>query len=160
MKLNIFDKINFLDNDSGNKFRLVCDKLEDLEVRCRYFRNKWFNFALNNNLKKLTLSVCAGGPSNDFLLKIISHWPNLIELTIAPVDKLSANDVVQFLSTCKHLQRLNISQVSTHHTNININIKLKELEAKFQEELEWKLVPVITECCYFELSIIRKSFVP
>lgn len=153
MVLDIYDNefmfFEIFDRDSKNKFRIAFDKLEDLEVRCYYLLDKWFDFARKNNLKKLSLFTQYDGPSIDCLMKIASNWPNLVELTIQ-VDSLSADDIVQFLNACKHLQRINISDVSRGGGE-----KIQELKSKLQQE--FKLVSMVTKCYYddFEHSIIR-----
>lgn len=155
--LDIYDKNDFFcdvfDINSTNKFLLVCDKLVDLEVRCYYLEDKYIDFARKNNLTKLTLHVQYDGPSIKFLKKIASYWPKLSEITIQ-LDSVNADEVIQFISACKHLQRLNISDESENGT-----AKFSELTSKLSNE--WKLVPMITKGPYFDFehSIIRKSYV-
>lgn len=152
MVLNIYDKFaqqfDLFVRDSSNGFRFVCDKLEDLEVRCFHSRNQWLDFAGKNDLKKLLFLTRSDGPNKEFLKKITSNWPNLTELTIQ-VDQLSADDVVQFLNACKCLQRLNISDDSN---------ELAEKRIELDNKLPNEWISIKKCCCYdFQRSIIRKS---
>ncbi len=149
--MDIKDDDSENERDSNKKFHVAFKRLESLEVRCHYLRNKWFNFARRNNLKKLTLFSRYDGPSINFLMKVASNWPDLLEVTVQ-VDRLSVDDVVKFINACKNLKRLNISDVS-----IDLNRKFNDVDWKLRNE--WELVPMITKChsYYFEHSIIRKS---
>lgn len=144
-------KIDLFERDSSKKHRLACPKLEQLEVRCYYLEEKFLNFARRNDLKKLTMFSQYDGPSIEFLMEYSSHWPNLTEVTIQ-VDSLSADEIIEFVESCVHLQRLNISDVQK-----DITPKIEELNTKLSQE--WKAVPMITKCYFydFEHSIIRKS---
>ncbi|XP_037043426.1 uncharacterized protein LOC119079540 [Bradysia coprophila] len=159
LTLDIYDKgfmvmNDLFERDSSKKHRLVCPKLEQLEVRCYHLYEKYFDFARGNNLKKLTMFSQYDGPSIEFLTEYASHWPNLTEVTIQ-VDSLSADDIVEFIESCRHLQRLNISDERK-----DIVPKIEELKAKLPQE--WKVVSMITKCyCYdFEHSIIRQASAP
>lgn len=158
LTLDIYDKgmgwiqeINIFGCDSSKKYRLVCPKLEQLEVRCYSLEKNYLEFACKNDLKKLTILAQYDGPSIDFMMQCASYWPNLTEVT-THVDSLSAEDIVEFINECKHLQRFNISDPRT-----DINKKIQELNLNFPPE--WKVVPMITKCYFddFELSIIRQS---
>lgn len=130
---------------------LVCHKLEELKVRCYFLDDIWFNFARTNNLTKLALYVQYDGPTIKCLMKMAAYWPNLEEVT-TQLDSVSADEVIQFINTCKHLKKLNISDESGNRTE-------KYLGLGSKLENEWKLVPMITKCyCYdFEHSIIRSN---
>lgn len=141
----------FFDRNSSNTFRFVCDKLEDLEIRCYDLQEKWFDFAGRNKLKKLKLLSRA---TPHHLMKVASNWPSLVELTFQ-VDCVSADDIVKFITACTHLQRLNIADTSQDVTTVTT--KFKELESKLQH-IRWQLVPMVTKMIYFDFkhSIIRK----
>lgn len=141
--LEVYDKY-----ETAANFPLVCDKLENLEVHCFAWQDTWFDFARTNNLTKLTLLQIFGlngGPSIQFLIKIAANWPNLTEITI-PVDDVNSNEVVQFITACKHLQRLEISDNSDRWT-------VNELSSKIGNQ--WK-VEAMTTTKDYKYLIIRK----
>lgn len=120
-----------------DNFTLLCDKLEDLEVRCCDWQDVWFDFARTNNLTKLTLLQIFdlnGGPPIQLLMKLAANWPNLTRVTIQ-VDNASSIEVIQFVTACKHLQILEISDRSLRWT-----AKYHELNQKLGDE--WKLTPM------------------
>lgn len=122
---------------TADKFPLVCDKLEHLEVHCYAWRSIWFDFARTNDLTKLTLLEIFGlngGPSIQFLLTAAAYWPNLSEITVQ-VDALTSNEIVQLIANCKHLQRLEICDQSQLWTE-------KYNELNLMLEREWKLEPM------------------
>lgn len=127
---------------------MVFDNLEEFEISCYIFFDKWFFAAAKSiNLKKLKFTCPCNYLKMKTLLQISSTWPNLTDVTML-LKQFNLFEIFNFIRSLHNLERFNILRPSFSARQLQ---EIEEMKTYISND--YKVLPGTEEYHY---SIIRQ----